>query len=725
MKILRITKKKYLLVAILLVSAILRFVAVKPGYNPYHGDETAIWGSASVMVKEDTLDPGRYDYPGTAATINAFFYKFVFIPLSWTKFTLSNFWDIVDGKIKIPLIEKEKDKIFATQIIGEREINSLFWSRYITAAFGVGTVFLIYLLGKKMFSEDIGLLTSLFLAFNYKNVVNSHLVLPDIYNAFFFILAMIAFWNLYKNSSAKNYLLAGIAAGISFSVKYQSFVFLPLLLIHLAISFKNGFSLKKLFGIYAIVSAFSIILIFLITNPYFFINIEYVFTKMNEEFIKYGMGTNTLNLFPYSYLYHIDYGPVLSFIVILGTLSAVFKDKFKSVFLLSAIVPAFYLFIYYSRGGFYIRNFIPLTPFLFLFASNLICTTKLKKWFISIPLIILAIYIPAKNSIISSYWYTKPWGYEILSKWLKDHIPNDAKIASHPFDRSILAVKTKTTEFSPNEAFSLMEHKENGAEYVVENLAWASLPFYFWMNYNLNEVNILWNKPVDIMRNTFHGLAAEEMLRYMIFANDRSWQSPDMFFVMVKLPDWPKTEMKEIAKFDFNQNYQDWKNYGGSGQAKFTYENDMISFSPGGERYPNVRITSPLINIKSGHLYNIEGFIKTEKILNSKEREGFLRIDFWTDNPDLNKTGIISSVSSRVYGTDNWIKKEIFERAPENAKYLTVSFQVYSTSVTKILFDNISIKESFSPVENITKKEPYINKKIDLNFLYPNSHGNL
>lgn len=744
MKIISWIKKNYLLVLILLIAIILRFIAVYPGYNQYHGDETAIWGSASQMVKLGTFDPGRYDYPATAILINAFFYKFFFIPVFWVKYYLSNFGQLIDGKIIFPPTVAEVQRIFGIYIIGIREINSLFWSRYITATFGVGTIFLTYLLAKKMFSKNVGLLAALFLTFNYRNVMNSHITLPDIYNAFFILLALVSYWNLYKKPIIKNYLIAGLLAGVAFSVKYQYFAVIPLILIHLKMVFENKFSIKKLFDSRIIMSGFAIILVFLLTNPYFFMNIELVLVKMEEEFRKYGMGTNSLNLFPISYLFHIDYGPIQFVLIILGLIWALIKRTYKSIFLLSLVIPSYYMFIYYSHGGFYVRNFIPTTPILLIFASVFIWQIyKLIKDKINIYLAIiflviiavLALYVPAKNSILSSYGYTLPWGYEVLRPWIQKNIPTDVIVATHPFDKSNLGIKNKTTEFAPSEAYSLAEHIDNKASYVVVDLNWASLPFYFWMNYGFDKVNDLWNKPVEIMSNTYHGLAANELFRYQIKTVSKPWQSPDTHFVVVKVPNWSKIDMKKIESFSFDKNQDDWELYGHKNEEdknRYKFDSSVgrlqkgsLTLVPGGVTYPTVRITSEPIFVKTGHLYKISGFIKTDLKLPSKEREGFLRLDFYSDNTDLKKAGMTSSVSSRVYGTTDWVKKEIIDRAPDNAKYLTVSFQSYATAVTKTWMDDLDVFESVGPVEDITSQLPYTNDIIDSNYLYPNSHGNL
>ncbi|EKD94505.1 MAG: glycosyl transferase family protein [uncultured bacterium] len=737
-------KENYLLIIILIVAITLRFIAVKPGYNQYHGDETAIWGSASQMVKLGTFDPGRYDYPATAILINAFLYKVFFIPLFWIKYYLDNIGQLLDGTVKFPPTIAEVQRIFGIYIIGIREINSLFWSRYITAAFGVGTVFLTYLLSKKMFSKKVGLLAALFLTFNYRNIMNSHITLPDIYNAFFILLALISYWNLYKKPNTKNYLLAGLLAGVAFSIKYQYFAVIPLILIHLKMVFENGFSFKKLFDLKIIMSGVTIILVFLLTNPYFFINLEIVLVKMEEEFRKYGMGTNSLNLFPISYLYHIDYGPVQFLLVITGLIYGIFKKFFKSLFLLSLVIPSYYMFIYYSHGGFYVRNFIPTTPILLMFASLVIweiidfVQNKVDKKISTVFLVIImfaTLYIPARNSILSSYGYTLPWGYEALRPWIQENIPKDVIVATHPFDKSNLGISNKTTEFNHTEAYALAEHVDNKASYVVVDLNWASLPFYFWMDYGFDRVRDLWNKPIEILGNTFHGLAAEELFRYQIKTVSKPWQSPDTHFVVVKVPEWPKVDMTKIKNFAFSENQENWKIHGYKNEEdKKRYEYNLavgklqkgsLSLVPGGVTYPTVRITSQPIPIKAKYLYKVSGFLKTELKLPSKEREGFLRIDFYSDNPDLEKVGITSSVSSRVYGTTDWVEKIIIDRAPDNAKYLTVSFQSYATSVTKIWMDDINIFESVIPVDDITSQHPYTKDIIDSNYLYPNSHGNL
>lgn len=736
-------RKNYPLVIILIIASLLRFVGTNPGYNQFHSDQGITYSAATSMIKNGNLDPLRYDYPALVPLINYLFFKVIFIPLSWTKYYLTHIPEIIDGVVQIPMVPLEAKKILQVFILGEREINALFWSRYVTALFGLGNVFLTYLLTKKLFNKNTGLIAAFLLTFNYKHVVNSHLGLPDIYNAFFLLLVLLLAIKLWEKPTTRNYLLTGIAVGLSFSIKYQIFAFFPFVLVHVYVSLANAkVDFKKLFNPAFFMGVLCIPLVFLILNPYHFLYLDDVVKIVKGVSGKYGMGTKSLNLYPFSYFYHIDYGPLELVAVFIGLGIALKKFAKKTFIFLSYLAPFMFMLIYYSIGGFYIRNFITTAPMFMIFASIAIWEMvslvnrvigERAGWAALLIILPAIVFVPGRNAITNSYYYTKPWSYGVAAKWLKENLPKDTVVAAHPFDPPGGPKMTKT-EFEIDGSFSLTEHREAGASYALINLNWAGNPFYFWMNFGIDEFKIFWNKPVSLMRNMYHGMAAEELFRYQIFSITKPWQAPDANLVLAKIPHWPEVEMSVIRTFSFEEGLEEWGIYGkvAPGPPEYKLDKDMgmksegsIVFLPGGTRYPGIRVTSQPIGVKPGYLYKITGFLKTDEKLTSRRREGFLRIDFYKDDPDLEKVGTISSVSSRVYGTDEWVKKEIKERAPEGSRFMTVSFQVYQANRTKIWLDDVTIGESASEITDITSEPPYIKKNIDLNLLYPDSHGNL
>ncbi len=54
---------------------ILRFGGVWPGYNQYHSDEGVTYSAATSMIKNENLDPLRYDYPALVPLTNMIFFR--------------------------------------------------------------------------------------------------------------------------------------------------------------------------------------------------------------------------------------------------------------------------------------------------------------------------------------------------------------------------------------------------------------------------------------------------------------------------------------------------------------------------------------------------------------------------------------------------------------------------------------------------------------------------
>lgn len=636
--------RKYLgiILLILLIASLLRFGGIYPGHNRWHSDESIIYSSALNMVINNNLDPERYDYPALAAEINYVFFKFVFIPLRWGEYFMEHLSQIMDGIVHLPIAPLEARRTFYTYIVGSQWVNPMYWGRIVTALMGVGCVGLLYLLGKELLNERVGLISALLLTFNFKHVMNSHIVLPDIYNSFFLLVSLIFTLRLSKDSSKQNFILAGIFAGLSFSAKYQIFAIITLIFVILW---------KKYFRPMAILCMLHIPLMFLITNPYFFINYESAIRWVTDVSAKYGMGTFKLNLYPLWYMFNVDYGYFEFLLIPLGFALLIKKSLFKGFFLLSFSIPFLFMFMYYSTGGFYIRNFITITPVL-LFLVAVVLDMIRPKWILYLILPIV-LFIPAKNSLINVYYYAfDTWNYQKLTDWASKNLPPDTIVAAHPWDPPT-GINIIKTEFELDGNYSLAEHRLAGAEYALINLDWGGNPFYSWMG------GKIWKKPWEKMRNTYHGLAAEELFRYQVFVATKPWQAPDGNLILAKLPIWPKIGMKLITG--------------------------------------NIA--------KPGHLYGV----KIKRM--SCNSDSFVRLDFYPNH--------INTISPRANNKSGWKDYILYERAPIGSRYLEAKVQGENC------FEPLEIYESLDEIEDITQKPPYTHYEIDLNLLYPNSHGNL
>ena len=315
---------------IVLAGFLLRIIGTNPGYY-MHGYEV-IYGDAVSMILNKTIglvSNSNLNYPPLVFWIMAVVFLFFFIPLAWLLYIVAHFPDFlqlvtdsIGGSINFWV---QIDLIFNKEILGTRYWqNAMYWGRYITALFGTGSIILIYKVIKEYFDKKLMALTAAFmLAVNYRLVINSHMGFFDIYNVFFILLALFAIGRLIKKPTTDSYLFAAICVILSFLVKYQPSGFVVFGISHIIISLKksesdrNGF-LRNIFSRNILISAFVIIIIFLIAHIDYFMRSDETLSWSKwvwraNEFHKYQ-----LYLFPFSYVYHVGLGPILTFLSLAG-----------------------------------------------------------------------------------------------------------------------------------------------------------------------------------------------------------------------------------------------------------------------------------------------------------------------------------------------------------------------------------------------------------------------
>lgn len=735
-KIINSVKNNKILTVILLLAVLLRFIGIYPGYHPYHSDEGMSYSSAIEMIRNLNIDPTRYDYPSLIPIINMIIYVIFFIPLFIIK-------SLIFSPEDLPTKGGNLIQLWQQIVIQNQQTMVLFWGRFITAFLGVSVVLLVYLAVKKLFKDyRIGLVAAFLTTVNFRQVLNSHLGLPDIYNAFFLLLAIYLFSVLIKNPTFKSYLAAGISVGLFFSTKLQIFALPTFIITHTFVvwSTTNRKILKNLIVNFLtkkfLLSLVLIPIVILLINPYHLIKWEEFQADESYNLLKYRLGANMLNIFSISYLYHIGIGKIISFLVILGTIVGLFRHSRSTLILLSVILPFLYFFFYYSGGGYYTRNFITITPLLLIFAAIFLVVfwdyvgkmVKVNQKLISFFLIISVIFVSweqLKNSLTSSYYFTKPWGFKLANVWAQDNIGDGTKIVSHPWDNYPRDKNLEIITFNPSSLFSLAEMQEEEAEYGFINMDWLTLGSYWWMNRDLK--NSFWEKPDNILSNTYSAIVAQELAYWAVAHFVKPWQAPDMNFLIVKIPQVKKPQnLTPLAKFNFNKEdaLSSWSITGQ--KQKFVIDSDNGNLQPGSLKilsgahgYPVLWAASSILPVNDKKTLVIEGFLKTSAPLSKNERDGFLRVDFY----DEKNVSLRTFISARVYNTTGWVKKELIIFPPLNARSMTVGVQI--NNYNEFWFDDISVYESKDEMENPRTKPPYIDYKIPDDILFPYSQGGL
>ena len=669
---------------------------------------------------------------------NYLFYKFFFIPVGWGQYYLANFSGIIDGFIRVPFGEEDYKRIFQIDILGVRERNALFWGRYVTAFFGVGSVYLVYLLSKKMFNEWVGLMSAFLLAINFRHVLNSHIGLPDIYNAFFLLLALIFIYNVWRKPSLVNYLLAAVTCGISLSVKYQFFSFLPFLMVHLDLSLKQKDLEDKfrfLFSKKALLVPLIIIFTFVLLNPYLFIKIEETIVWLTNVSLKYGVGTRTFMPYSFYYLYKWGMGKAVFLLVLVGMCVMLFRNSKRFLFLFSVVFPFFYITSYYTAGGYYTRNFVTIIPILLIFVGyflyELYLLLKVNKYLSTIfilGLLLLAGFSNLKNSYVVTLSYSKPWNFAILAMWLGKNIPDGARVSAH--SSVPLAPSSVRLPYDFEESFSLAEFVKDGADFAVTNLDWETSNFYWWIRPSEEPLkqfaDYKFGKPVFLMKDTYEAMVLEELSDYAIYTVLNPWQAPDSNFIVAKIPKYNVVKKEIKMYFNFDKDTEGWfkkGEYGIIGNS-FSYKEGGLFSAMQVSNSPAIRWSSKPIDIRGWEGFGVEALM----IANSQTtgvKNGFIFVEFYKNEHDaeLGENRLAVRVSLRNEVVNKETKVNIFGELPTGANYMTLGFRVYKSVLTEVLLDELVVYNA-EVIEDPGdwKLTPL---RLDNNILFPNSHGNL
>lgn len=743
----RFLKQNLLILFIILLAFGIRVLGVYPGYPQIHPDEGTSYYTAIYQLYH-WFDPNRYDYPAGMPLIHAFLYIVLFIPFMTVKVLFSNPESVIDLLFNPShFFTAYKDAIF-----GLRDINAFFWSRYIAATFGALSVLMVYITTKKLFNKEVGIFAAIFLAFNFRHNVGSHFGLPDVHNSFFAMLALYASVLLLEKNTRKRYIFAAVTAAISFSLKYQPFAFLPIIIVHIMWTIRKK-SPWYLFHPNIVIGGFVSIATFLIINPYYIFHIGDAMYQNSRDYLRYQMGIVYFRVYPYFYLFHWGIGRLPFLAIIGGIITMLLRNPKKFILPFSFACTFMFVMTVYSNGGIYPRNFVTVMPFLMMFAGYFLFSlhTVFKKFFsktvslILIIIVVIAVNIPsAKDSFLLSSEYAKPWTFDTLSAWLDKNIPNGVFIRNYllflPYKSATLLREknVKQLEWSYDKGSnSLAEFQKEGTDFAIINSYIYQSGIYQWREFPNPKMYLKYSTvPFDYLENSFLGLAVKELTQYSVFEAYKLWQAQETSnYVVFKIPSKPKEIGNTIKSFTFDRKDTLWKLRNIFGfdpivskwdeKEGRTAKGSIKITGPGNRTVPS-RMGSPPISVKEGKLYTVTGWIKNSSPSYSiyPDGDGYLRLDFYKSNneSELDSIGFQVAVSQRakVTTTGEWGQVAASIVAPKGAKYLTISFQPKESIYYSLYLDDVELYETDQIPSEPFRNIPYIKSTIPKESLYFN-----
>ena len=336
----------------------------------------------------------------------------------WYHLTLTKLY-LTNGSIfHVPgglLYYSEMPRLIETMNIPLLRYLNIYGVHMASFAFGLGSVWILYLLSRKILDRTSMLLS---LVIFYVTPLVSWLsasAYVDLQRTFFEVLAFYYLIN-------KRYLLLGIALGLAVSTKTLS---LGSLGIFLVLCLARRVSLKDVFKIY--LSAFSVSLPWFVSA---YLNTGYMFYPIGSGILDqtHNVGVNISNFFfDYWRLFIVSNDPISPIYVIFLPLLILTLRTFKSENEKTVLVYFFvsYLFWYvtpHTGGGRFILPYLPIWALLVGLVYSKISNSNLKLYLLVLIVLVSIINLGYRSLAVGRYWkYLVGW--ETESEYLCQNLP--------------------------------------------------------------------------------------------------------------------------------------------------------------------------------------------------------------------------------------------------------------------------------------------------------------
>lgn len=449
------------LVVLILITAFggfLRFYGLDWGLPwRYHVDENAFINAANAMRKAphfNYLNPKWFYHPSLNIYIVCF--------LSWIYSLFAS--------LTLPKVH----------LLGR--INSAFW--------GTVSIPMLYLLGRRLYGALSGILAALFLSVVVIHVQMSHFFTPDVTLVFFLLATMFFSAGLMKSGLTRDYVFAGVAAGIGMASKYWAPVMLPLIVAHIIRLLdlrKSSWQENRKLLVAFIVAGTA----FFVLSPYVILDAKFAIPKIIWWAKKTTGDIPQIWAYHFAgtlpYIYHLTrnlpwaLGWPLAIISGAGFVLCLIRHRREDILLVSWIIINFLLI-----GSWYIKSIryiLPLIPFLCLGAAVLVSNLLSRSGtrIIGNILALVAFLWSAIFSLAFIHIYSVPHSKTQASEWVYGNISPGSRIAtdySIPLgERNALPDLYPITlldfgylfdsQLTPEDKASYLKEKIQDADYII------------------------------------------------------------------------------------------------------------------------------------------------------------------------------------------------------------------------------------------------------------------
>ncbi len=408
--------------------------------NIYHADETIVVNHALAYGTGD-LNPHFFRIPPLISYI--IFFEYGIYYLLGTVFGF--FSSIVDFQ---NLFLEDPTSFF---LIGRITVGVIA---------GTTSVYFIYLLGSRIFSEAVGIISAFFLSLTFLHVRNSHYIYLDIMMVLFIILTYIFIFKFLETGLRRDYVFAGCFAGAATAVKYNAALLLaPFIAGYLINYFTNRNDGKiRSVNTNTVIAFISMGLTFIVLNPYCILDMKFFLASFaSETHVQGGVG----------FFHHLKHslfqglGMPLFTLCLIGFFYAVCRLSRKLIVFISFPLVFYLVNVNFSQP--HARYVLPLIPFLLILAAWFLESTLFKEGMptlkakILITAVSIMVVLPSGiKSVYSDYLFSRKDTRTLAKEWIEDKIPCGSKIA---IDHSFFSPRLNPSK----------EQLEDKLNYVLQN----------------------------------------------------------------------------------------------------------------------------------------------------------------------------------------------------------------------------------------------------------------
>jgi 4-amino-4-deoxy-L-arabinose transferase-like glycosyltransferase len=471
---------------------------------PYtvHPDEPNVVDRAVITIKTGDWNPHWFIYPSG--------YHYLQVGVLMTHLLWGSARGLYDSPADLP---DSSHTITAAP-------ETYLWARGTTALFGVLTVWMVYLVGRRLTSRPpgtetgasghhlrrwmgpaAGLAGALLVALSPLHVKHSHYVTTDVPTAALTVLALYLSLEVLDHGGAGRALLAGLTVGAATGFKYNGIVALLPLLLALAMrtvrlrSADEGFfrPLLRFFHRDLGFALLGVLIGFAVTCPFAFADLPTFLDDLGYETHIYRFGgeegvirtyeVGGRQLPPWMAYAHALFreNPAAALAFLGGSLHALMRRRKQDLLVLSC-AWGYFLFLG-SYASIFVRNILPALPGLAALGGAFLTSTVVwlaerprwrprlaRLWPLPLTLLLFAILFgPATRIMAANAHRARPTSQVQALRWLDEHVPPGAKVAAelHPLLFANASYSVTPVDYLSN--YPLPAFVQQGYTYVVAN----------------------------------------------------------------------------------------------------------------------------------------------------------------------------------------------------------------------------------------------------------------